>query len=73
MTALFHDIWDDDEPTNDGTSEAIAPRRGGSQEAEGWPETPPQLCPTRTTLHATSAEAAGRERVTALLARIRPR
>ena len=72
MTALFHDIWDDDEPTIESTSEAIAPRRGGSQEADGWPETAPQLCPTGT-LHAVSAEAARRERVTALLARIRPR
>ena len=72
MTALFHDIWDDDEPTNDGTSEAIAPRRGGTQEAEGWPEAAPQPCPTGA-LHAISAEAARRERVTALLARIRPR
>jgi hypothetical protein len=72
MTALFYDIWDDDEPTMESSSGAVAPRPGGSPEADGWPETAPQLCPTGA-LHVISAEAARRERVTALLARIRPR
>ena len=72
MTALFHDIWDDDEPTVESPSEAIAPRRGGSQAADGWPETGSQLRPTGA-VRAPSPEAARRERVTALLARIRAR
>lgn len=72
MTALFHDIWDDDEPMMERAPEAIALPPAGSQEADGGPETASHLRPTGA-VQAPSPEAARRERVTALLARIRPR
>ena len=72
MTALFHDIWDDDEPMMERAPEAIALPPAGSQEADGGPDTASHLRPT-CAVHAPSPEAARRERVTALLARIRPR